>query len=79
MSEKKYKVRVRPDMSYRVQTPKDEWPADNVGHLAQAGEELVITEAELLSFGDKFEVLGETKAALSARGDVEPEKDEEHD
>ena len=57
------KVRVKENCSHRVPDPKAKGKEGNgvLGPLAQAGDVIEVTEAELESFGDKFEVLPEEK------------------
>lgn len=56
------KVRIKEGCSHRVPAP--EWNGDpdrvnrvGIGPLVYAGEEIEVTEAELESFGDKFELV----------------------
>ena len=60
------KVRIKPGCSHRIPDPK--WKGDSsrpgtgsIGPLAQAGDVIEVTEAEMESFGDKFEVVAEKK------------------
>jgi hypothetical protein len=53
------KVRVKEGYSHRVPDPKAKGKegSDSLGPLAKAGDVIEVTEAELVSFGDKFEVM----------------------
>ena len=60
------KVRIKPGCSHRIPDPK--WKGDSsrpgtgsIGPLAKAGDVIEVTEAELESFGDKFEVFEQPK------------------
>ena len=53
------KVRVKEGCSHRVPDPKAKGKegSEMLGLLAKAGDVIEVTEAELESFGDKFEVM----------------------